>query len=555
MTRPISTWRAVARGPFIGQRVANARAVWLTARRHSSTFAAQWSPKPEVGDQVFLAMSGGVDSSVMALLLSQQAASVATRGSIALQPIYMRNWSALEESEEFEPGSGGAAGCEWQQEWESVQAVCSILKLPEPRLLDLSQQYWTSVFAPSLDEWQSGRTPNPDVLCNREVKFGALMDQVIPIDQRETWISPSQGKFWLATGHYAKVFRPTPGDEPQLHRSIDRSKDQSYFLSSVPSAALRHALFPLASMKKSQVRRVAAEFGLPSAERKESMGLCFVGQRGKGQPRGVRKHASFSNEEPPQNSIKSQQSQAQTFGDWLLGYLAPSSPYTLPGPIVSALDGVVLGHHKGLHTLTIGQGARVSGQQQKWFVAAKHLQKPASVQDDGAVEAVALVVPGNDHPLLTCVRVQVPLESFQWVSESGAPAALHKNCDRSESNTRSSEAGVSLSAQVRHRAPETACRVRLLRRHSRSGNGVGVSSVPSCETLSISFDEGHRPNAICPGQVLALYDGQRCLGSGVIPDLPGAVMTLGQKQSGNHDATRSPMISSCDYKRGHLSSA
>ncbi|CAO1622772.1 unnamed protein product [Parajaminaea phylloscopi] len=483
-------------------------------QRHHST-VPQWGPKPAVGDRVFVAMSGGVDSSVVALLLSQHAETLGGSGSLALEPIFMRNWSTLEESGDFEPGSGGAAGCEWQQEWESVQAVCHTLKLPSPRLVDLSREYWTGVFAPSLEEWQNGRTPNPDVLCNREIKFGTLLDQLIPPSKRNCHPIAGQRRSWLATGHYAKVVRPSPNEKIQLHRADDPHKDQSYFLSSVTSQALSHALFPLAGLTKPEVRKLASDWHLPSAKRKESMGLCFVGKRGKGQQGGA------ALDQGSQVGSTKQPTKTNTFGAWLSSYLAPSSPYTSPGPIRSAVDGNVLGRHEGLHTLTIGQGARLSGQREKWFVAAKTIRHEVDGSGLDQPEATVLVVPGNSHPLLMCTRIELPIEAFVWISEDGPPARLL------DATTGKSQVGVRpprLAAQVRHRGGEIACDVECI-------PPANSTVEPQGATLRVSFPAGHRPVAICPGQVLALYDGQQCLGSGVIPDLPSAVRTLGQEQA------------------------
>jgi tRNA-specific 2-thiouridylase len=504
-------------------------------------------------------MSGGVDSSVIALLLSRLSHTL--QGDLTLHPVYMRNWSTLEESDDFEPGSGGAAGCEWQQEWEGVQGVCSHLKLPEPRLIDLSKEYWRDVFAPSLDDWGAGLTPNPDVLCNREIKFGALLDRLIPPSTREAQSAPPEGpKSWLATGHYARlVYPPHPSTsgqaaQPELHRASHRFKDQSYFVSSVPASSFAHALFPLANIEKAQVRKLAKAYGLPTAEKKESMGLCFVGKRGKGQERRLEvevQEASVLNSATGGTETKRGGGGGATFGSWLSSYLPPSSPYTSPGPFVT-LQGDVLGHHQGLHTLTIGQRARLPGLLQKWFVARKEVRDreqervtpaggeaaaAAAAAAGGEQEGVAIVVPGADHPLLLCTAVELPLSTFKWVSDAGPPAELLHQSSGREAR------GMKLLAQVRHRTEEIACYVTL--------SSSTPDASPSAGTLHVSFSssDSHlqhsqepqaspalpglslnpaiRPSAICPGQVLALYDGSRCLGSAVIP--AGAVRLLGEE--------------------------
>lgn len=158
--------------------------------------------------------------------------------------------------------------------------------------LDLSKQYWLGVFAPALESWQRGETPNPDVACNREIKFGALLDRVLRHNS-SLCPSPSEGardeaafgrraqKTWLVTGHYAGLTYSADGSLATLHRALDRTKDQSYFLSSVPRSALAHVHLPLARLKKPQVRDLARRYRLPAAEQEESMGLCFVGTRRK----------------------------------------------------------------------------------------------------------------------------------------------------------------------------------------------------------------------------------------------------------------------------------
>ncbi|PWN18280.1 5-methylaminomethyl-2-thiouridylate-methyltransferase [Microstroma glucosiphilum] len=519
-------------------------------------------------------MSGGVDSSVIALLLSDLFHTL--QGELTLYPVYMRNWSTLEESDKFEPGSGGAAGCEWQQEWEGVQGVCRHLKLPEPRLIDLSKEYWRDVFAPSLDDWAAGLTPNPDVLCNREIKFGALLDRLIPPSTRDAQrITPQGPKSWLATGHYARLVYPssaaTSGQvtEPELHRASHRFKDQSYFLSSVPATSFAHALFPLANIEKDQVRRLAKAYALPTAEKKESMGLCFVGKRGKGQEkRSENKRfegeagevAALTSTSKPSLShagSDTRRGAAPTFGSWLSSYLSPSSPYTSPGPFVT-LAGDVLGHHQGLHTLTIGQRARLPGLLQKWFVARKEVGEIGDVAQvqrapGGGQEGRAIVVPGADHPLLLCTAVELPLSTFKWVAHGGPPAELFAQSPGEDGP------GMKLLAQVRHRTEETPCQVTLrsspgdpssegmlhvsfaaslsapFESPSPDGQATATSHSPSASPLpgqapnvpGLSRDPAMKPSAICPGQVLALYDGNRCLGSAVIP--AGAVRLLGEQ--------------------------
>ncbi|WFD45217.1 tRNA-5-taurinomethyluridine 2-sulfurtransferase [Malassezia psittaci] len=266
-------------------------------------------------------MSGGVDSSVAAALLAQK--------DYDLRAVYMRNWSTVDETGRMHAGSGGAMGCEWQKEWDDVQRVCHHLNNLPVRLMDLSREYWTDVFEPALGQWSEGTTPNPDVTCNRAIKFGSLLDHLLPSSQ------------WLATGHYARIaHRDIAGKRHAfIQRAQDTTKDQSYYLSSVPSHRLAHTIFPLGTLHKSHVRTLAHQYQLPTADKRESMGLCFVGERGSG-PRA--------------------------FARFLDQYVE-----SRPGDLVNP-EGLVIGQHSGIHSLTIGQGARIGGCTERYFVARKY---------------------------------------------------------------------------------------------------------------------------------------------------------------------------------------
>lgn len=324
---------------------------------------------------VTVAMSGGVDSSVTALLLAQ--------ADVNLRAVYMRNWSTLDESGSMAPGSGGASGCEWQKEWEDVQRVCRHLGGIPVELVNLSREYWVDVFEPALGQWADGVTPNPDVECNRSIKFGALLERIH---------TP-----WLATGHYARIERSADRASACLRRAVDASKDQSYYLSSVREDALIRSIFPLGGLLKHSVRELARKHALPTAEKDESMGLCFVGERG-----GKRGFARF-----------------------LDGYVEAS-----PGDICMP-DGQVIGRHSGLHSYTVGQRARVSGLAERYFVARKDPQSNTII-----------VVPGSTHPMLECTSLSS--QSFSWISRHGAASLASAN---------------NLAAQVRYRQAPVPCQV------------------------------------------------------------------------------------------------
>ncbi|QRW14255.1 tRNA (5-methylaminomethyl-2-thiouridylate)-methyltransferase [Ceratobasidium sp. AG-Ba] len=259
---------------------------------------------------------------------------------------------------------------------------------------DFSREYWNRVFTPALDAWTDGRTPNPDVFCNREIKFGSLFDRVVQDSQT-----------YLATGHYAQIAHH--GSLPHLSRAKDMHKDQTYYLSSVRQSRLAQTLFPIGHFTKPQLRELAAKMKLPTADRGESMGLCFVGERGR-------------------------------FSNFLSQYIPPS-----PGPILLHPSLRQIGTHQGLYTFTIGQNARIPGQPKKLFIAGKDRRQNA-----------LLVVDSVNHPALMCTSVR--LRAWQWISEDVEEV-------RVLNERASSPSGMPVLSQIRHRmAPVDATLHRSL---------------------------------------------------------------------------------------------
>ena len=258
---------------------------------------------------VVVGMSGGVDSSVAALLLKQQGYNVIG--------LFMKNW-------EEQDGDGA---CTAEDDYADVRRVANLLDIPY-YTVNFSKQYMDRVFTYFLAEYKAGRTPNPDVLCNREIKFGPFKDYAL-----------SLGADYIATGHYCGIRHD--GDTHYLLKAKDANKDQTYFLNQVSQKQLENVLFPLANLPKPEVRRIAEENGLATAEKKDSTGICFIGER--------------------------------NFRKFLMSYLP-----AVPGDI-KTYDGRTLGKHVGLMYYTIGQrrGLDIGGQKGddgRWFVIEKDLK-------------------------------------------------------------------------------------------------------------------------------------------------------------------------------------
>jgi tRNA-specific 2-thiouridylase len=314
---------------------------------------------------VIVGMSGGVDSSLAAWHLVQQGYEV--------EGLFMSNW------DEDEDGYCTAA-----QDFQDARRVCEQLSIPLHKV-SFAGEYRERVFQYFLEEYRAGRTPNPDVLCNREIKFGVCFDYARRL-----------GAQWVATGHYARVQH---GSVARLLKGRDPQKDQSYFLHAMPAEALAHTLFPLGELQKSEVRSKARELALPVFDKKDSTGICFIGER---------PFAAF------------------------LGRYLPAQP----GEIES-IEGRKLGTHRGLMYYTLGQrqglhiGGRSDATEAAWYVAAKDLARN-----------VLVVVQGHDHPALLCRNLQA--SQLTWVA--GAPPAAQFRC----------------TAKVRYRQQDQACEVHVL---------------------------------------------------------------------------------------------
>lgn len=292
------------------------------------------------GKKIIVGMSGGVDSSVAALLLKEQGYTV--------EGLFMKNWEQ-DDTETYCPAALDAA---------DAQAVCQKLGIPL-HTINFSAEYWDRVFSHFLQEYQAGRTPNPDILCNTEIKFKAFLDYAFQL-----------GAEAIATGHYARHHRDN--HQSYLLMGLDAQKDQSYFLHGLNQHQLSHSLFPLGELEKTAVRNIAREAGFITHNKKDSTGICFIGER--------------------------------KFKDFLNEYL-PSRPGPMQTP-----EGKIVGTHDGLMYYTLGQrkGLHIGGMthstEDPWYVLQKDI-----------AHNILIVAQGHDHPLLHCSTLIT--ENIHWISE------------------------------------------------------------------------------------------------------------------------------------------
>ncbi len=264
--------------------------------------------------KVIIGMSGGVDSSVAAKLLIDLGYTV--------EGLFMRNWDSTANSDYLGNPTLDEDICPQEQDYNDAKTVCDKLNIPLHRV-DFVEEYWDNVFKYFLDELNKGRTPNPDIMCNKYIKFDYFTKKAIELDAD-----------FIATGHYVKL------EDGYLKKAIDNNKDQSYFLSQVSQKQLENVLFPLGNLKKSEVRKIAEDNDLITYNKKDSTGICFIGER--------------------------------NFKQFLTNYLP-----NMEGDIVDIDTSTILGKHHGLMYYTIGQrkGLNVGGTIDKLFVVGKNLEK------------------------------------------------------------------------------------------------------------------------------------------------------------------------------------
>ncbi len=353
-------------------------------------------------ERIVVGMSGGVDSAVAALILKEQGYDVIG--------VFMKNWDEVDEN----------GICSADEDYTYVRQVCDKIGIPYYSV-NFVKEYEQRVFTYFLDEYTKGRTPNPDVMCNKEIKFAAFLNFAMKLDAK-----------FLATGHYARI--GNQNGKYQLLRGKDKNKDQSYFLYTLGQEQLSRAMFPVGDIGKKEVRSIAREAGLPNAERRDSTGICFIGER--------------------------------DFKKFLMTYIPAQ-----PGDMVDVVSNKVVGKHDGLMFHTLGQrkglgiGGMNTGSDLPWFAVEKDLARNV------------LLVAQGEHPMMysdMCV-----LTDLSWTSGE-APLGTFK-----------------CTVKTRYRQADIDCKVKV-----------------SGDTSEVYFDKPVR--AVTPGQHAVFYDGEICLGGGVI---------------------------------------
>lgn len=355
--------------------------------------------------KVVVGMSGGVDSSVSALLLKQQGYEVIG--------LFMRNWDTSVNGDILGNPDLNNQICPQEQDYNDALAVCNKIGIPLHRI-DFVKEYWDYVFTYFLDELKVGRTPNPDIMCNKYIKFDYFIREAKRL-----------GADYIATGHYARM------KDGKLLRAIDQNKDQTYFLSQLSKEQLDHVLFPIGDMEKKEVRKIAEDYDLITAKKKDSTGICFIGER--------------------------------NFKNFLKNYLP-----NIPGNIVNIDTKEVLGKHIGLMYYTIGQrrGLDVGGTEDKLFVVGKDLK-----------ENILYVAEGEDNPYL--------------YSDSCIIEQVNFNCE---------DRPLECTAKFRYRQQDYPVKLTYLENNE----------------ILVSYDQ---IKSVTPGQACVLYDGEVCLGGGIIKEV------------------------------------
>ena len=352
--------------------------------------------------KVIVGMSGGVDSSVAAILLMQQGYEV--------EGLFMRNWDTSVNGDFLGNPDLNNDICPQEADYNDSVEVCEKLGIKLHRI-DFVKEYWDYVFTYFLDELKKGRTPNPDIMCNKYIKFDMFAKEALKL-----------GADYIATGHYARI------NDGKLFRAIDNNKDQTYFLSQVSKEQLKNVLFPIGELVKNEVRNIARKYDLITANKKDSTGICFIGER--------------------------------NFKNFLQNYLP-----NIPGDIININTDEVLGKHTGLMYYTIGQrrGLNIGGTKDRLFVVKKDLKNN-----------ILYVAEGDENKYLvshSCI-----------ISDINLLDELPTKC----------------TAKFRYRQADNDVLLEWLDK----------------ERILVKYPQGVK--AVTPGQACVLYNGDECLGGGII---------------------------------------
>ena len=352
--------------------------------------------------KVVIGISGGVDSSVAALLLKKQGYDVIG--------LFMRNWDSSINNDYLGNPNLNNDICPQEKDYNDALEVCKKLDIPLHRI-DFVKEYWDYVFTYFLDELKKGRTPNPDVMCNKYIKFDLFVKEAKKL-----------GADFIATGHYAKVI------DGQLYKASDKNKDQSYFLAYVNKDIFKDVIFPLQDLTKPEIRNIASDNGLITAKKKDSTGICFIGER--------------------------------NFTKFLENYLP-----NIPGKIVNIETNEVVGEHIGLMYYTLGQrrGLNLGGFKDKSYVAKKDLENN-----------ILYIATGDENKYL--YSKEAIIEDFNFLTDKRIAECTCK---------------------FRYRQPDIKCHIDYLENNK----------------LKVTYDKA---KAVTPGQFCVLYDGDLCLGGGII---------------------------------------
>ncbi len=355
--------------------------------------------------KVVIGMSGGVDSSVAAIILQKQGYEVIG--------LFMRNWDSLADGELNGPTTKSGI-CPQEEDYNDAKAVCDKLGIKLYRK-DFVKEYWNYVFTYFLDELKNGRTPNPDIMCNKYIKFDMFAEEARKL-----------GADYIATGHYARL------EDGKLLRGKDDNKDQTYFLSQVSKEQFKNVLFPIGDMIKPEVRKIAEEYNLITAKKKDSTGICFIGER--------------------------------NFKNFLKNYL-PNQP----GDVINIDTNEVIGRHIGLMNYTIGQrkGLNIGGTEDKMFVVGKDLEKN-----------VLYICLGEDNDYL--ITTSAIVDQVNYLGEEKL-----KKC----------------TAKFRYRQKDIEVELEWL----------------SDTEVLVKYPQGVK--AVTPGQACVFYNGEECLGGGIIKEV------------------------------------